>query len=102
MIILQKKKLNPKRTNQMRSFALHSKELHDLYTLPSFVRTVKCRKVSRSVDRMRETENVCRSLVENLFENVPLEDCKEAGNTKMGLCIGCEDGRWLAVVLYYI
>lgn len=43
------------------------------------VRTVKCRKVSRNVDRMRDTKNIYRSLMENLFENVHLEDSKEAG-----------------------
>jgi hypothetical protein len=59
-----KKYLNLKRMNQVRNFVLHNKELCGLFMLPRLVRTVKCRKVARNVYRMRETKNVCRSLVE--------------------------------------
>jgi hypothetical protein len=84
--------LNLKRTNQMRSFALHNKKLLDLYLSPSFIRAVKCRKVSRNMDRMRETGNVYRSFVEK---------CRHVrsqrswiSNAEMGLCeIGCREGR---------
>jgi hypothetical protein len=78
-IILQKKTFESEKDAPSEKFLLHSKELHELYMLPSFVRTVKCRKVSRNADRMRDTKNICRSLLENLFENVHLGDCKEAG-----------------------
>jgi hypothetical protein len=82
---------------------LHNEELHNLYSSPSIIRTIKSRRMrwAGHVARMREKRNAYRILVEMLEGKRPLGRPRRrwVGNIKMDLGeIGWDGMNWIDLV----
>jgi hypothetical protein len=93
----------PKRDGVRRGWRkLHKEELHNLYSSPSIIRTVKSRRMrwAGHVARKREKRNVYRTLVGNPDGKRPLgrPRCRWIDNIKMDLLdIGLDVVDWIGL-----